>query len=117
MSSSSLWTTTRSVSAVVAGVGEVAGRTASWAAAEFAMANRAAEVIRNFFMNKFFESHWCEIRVAAALAGRDRNGSVSVHGIRAAGRATNRNAETPRENAARACARREWAARAREGAR
>jgi hypothetical protein len=41
-------------------------------------------------MDKFFENHWFVLRVAAALAWRDRNGSVSGHGIRAARRATNR---------------------------
>jgi len=52
-------------------------------------------------MDKVFEDHFVSA-VAAALARRGRNGGLGVHEIRAARRATNRNADTPRENAARA---------------
>jgi len=48
-------------------------------------------------MDKFFKNHWCVVRVAAVLAGRDRNGSVA--GTESVPQDARRidNAETPRE--------------------
>src|SRR2546423_15421522 len=51
-------TTTRSVSAVVDGVAEAAGATASWGGGARAMGSTAIAVIRNLFMEKFCEIHW-----------------------------------------------------------
>src|SRR3977135_583693 len=70
----------RSVSAVEAGVGDAVGRTASWAEAKLAMANSAAAIIRNFFMDKFFKNHWCVVRVVAALTGARPQWVGGVHG-------------------------------------
>src|SRR5450759_4480816 len=57
----------------MAGLGEAAGGTASWAAAKLATASSAEAVVRNFFMDKSFEDHFVSA-VDAALAGRGRNG-------------------------------------------